>query len=51
LIRGEAGGQNKESALTEAERKKGMIEMSKKYEEMGSELYLSKSGEKREPID
>lgn len=32
-------------------REKGMKEMSRKYEEMGSELYLSKSGEKREPID
>ncbi|MAP95782.1 MAG: hypothetical protein CMK07_12600 [Ponticaulis sp.] len=32
-------------------REKGMQEMSRKYEEMGSELYLSESGEKREPID
>ena len=33
------------------EARKGMEEMSKKYEELGSELYFSKSGEKREPID
>ena len=41
---------NEKKALNlEAER--GMEEMSRKYEEMGSELYLSESGEKREPID
>ena len=32
------------SALTEAEREKGMVEMSRKYEEMGSELYLFENG-------
>ena len=32
-------------------REKGMAEMSKKYEEMGSELYLSEDGTKREAID
>ena len=41
---------NEKKALN-LEAEKGMQEMSKKYEEMGSELYLSESGEKREAID
>lgn len=49
--RREAGGQNKEGNLTEAEREKGMAEMSEKYTEMGSELYLSEDGTNREAID
>ncbi len=41
---------NEKKALN-LEAEKGMAEMSKKYEEMGSELYLSESGKKREAID
>ena len=65
MIRGEAGGQNKESSTSDCEGagaepsgeispeqiEQGMAEMSRKYEEMGSELYLSESGEKRKAID
>jgi phosphomethylpyrimidine synthase len=39
------------AALTEAERLRGMQEMSAKFAEAGKELYVSESGEKREPID
>ena len=46
---GEAAGRG--SNFTEVERKKGVLEMSRKYEEMESKLCLSNSGEKREPID
>ena len=41
---------NEKKALN-LEAEKGMKEMSEKYAEMGSELYLSESGEKREAID
>jgi len=30
---------------------KSMAEMSRRYDEIASELYLSENGEKREPID
>ena len=41
---------NEKKALN-LEAEKGMQEMSKKYEELGSELYLSEDGTKREAID
>ncbi len=61
----EAGGQNKESStndragagaepsgeISPEQIEQGMAAMSEKYAEMGSELYLSEDGTKREPID
>ena len=41
---------NEKKAL-KLEAEAGMKEMSRKYEEMGSELYLSEDGMKREAID
>jgi phosphomethylpyrimidine synthase len=38
-------------ALGEAERLRGMEEMSAKFAEVGKELYISESGKKREAID
>jgi phosphomethylpyrimidine synthase len=42
-------GETKGAALSEAER--GMQEMSAKFAEVGKELYVSESGQKREAID
>jgi phosphomethylpyrimidine synthase len=39
----------KGAAFSEAER--GMAEMSAKFAEVGNQLYVSESGEKREAID
>ncbi len=41
---------NEKKAL-QLEAEQGMSEMSKKFIEKGGEIYLSESGEKREPID
>ena len=41
---------NEKKAL-KLEAEAGMKQMSEKYAELGSELYLSESGEKREAID
>ena len=47
-----AASPNSEAEVTTAEQiEKGMQEMSEKYAEMGSELYLSDDGTKREAID
>ena len=48
----EAQTRGVEGALaTDREIKKGMDEMSKKFEEMGGKLYLSEDGTEREAID
>ena len=41
---------NEKKALN-LEAEKGMAEMSEKYKDIGSELYLSENGEKRERIN
>ena len=47
-----AGSPNGEAGGTTAEQiEKGMAAMSEKYAELGSELYLSEDGTKREAID
>ena len=41
---------NEKKAL-QLEADKGMAAMSETFKEMGGEIYLSETGEKREPID
>ena len=43
--------ENEKAALYPDEAQEGMVEMSKKFEEMGGKLYLSEDGTEREPID
>jgi hypothetical protein len=44
------GGPSSEGILA-SERERGMADMSAKFAEVGKELYVSESGQKREAID
>ena len=45
------GLSDNEKKSLQLEADKGMAGMSDKFKELGGEIYLSESGEKREPID
>ena len=44
-------GEAEAGVNTEEARQRGMAAMSETFKEMGGEIYLSETGEKREPID